>query len=89
MQLFSLEPSNRDHIMIADVLFPAYRKFYHLGPNEVAIYMRDTYHFHVDTLNASLNNRHGQQDRDGNGDSDGDGEQNQLVTNEPVHNEVV
>ena len=68
--------------MLTDDLFATYMEFCHLGSDQVAMHVRNTYQFHVDTLNLSLNNLDDQPD----GDGDGGGAQNQCsnVVLDPV-----
>ena len=74
MIVFEMQASDRDHVMLTDDPFATYMEFCHLGLDQVAIHMRNTYQFHVNTLSASLNNRNDQPD----GDGEGRGAQNQL-----------
>ena len=82
MTIFEMQASDRDHIMLTDDLFATYMEYCHLGPDQVAIHVRTTYQFHVDTLNLSTNNQNDQPYDD----SDGGGAQNQCtnVVLEPV-----
>ena len=77
-----MQASDRDHIMLTDDLFATYMEFCHLGPDQVAIHVCNTYQFHVNTLNLSTNSHNDQPDEDG----DGRGAQNQCynVVLEPV-----
>ena len=82
MMIFDMQPSERDHMMLTDDLFATYLEFCPQGPDQVKVHMRNTYQFHVDTLNAAMRDNSDLPEDDG----DGDRAQNQCtnVVLEPV-----
>ena len=68
MTIFDLQPSDQDHILLMNDLFATFLEHCSLGPDQVAVHVRNTCQFHVDTLHAAMCNNTDQPEDDGDGE---------------------